>query len=83
MNVALPIILLLLAVGWLLFERQKAKNQEALAQNDKTKEQLKEIDKDIASNDAAMKAEQDKLKEDEKKDVSKDVLLDYLNNPNK
>lgn len=83
MNQVYIILFLLSVIGLLVFIIQKAKNKEALAQNDKTLDKVKDVDKQIDTNNTALKTEQDKLKEDEKKDVDQKTLLDFINDPNK
>lgn len=62
--------------------RSKAKSSEALLENNKTNQEILELDKQLAKNEGLLEAEEEKREELQKevKDVSKEELVDFINN---
>lgn len=65
-----------------VFFRSKANSSEALLENNKTNQEILELDKQLAKNEGLLEAEEAKREELQKevKDVSKEDLIDFVNN---
>jgi len=65
-----------------VFFRSKANSSEALLENNKTNQEILELDKQLAKNEGLLEAEEAKREELQKevKDVSKEDLVDFVNN---
>jgi len=79
-------LLVAILVGILYFLWRKKEADDALLQNQQTKEQINTLNETISKNDGLLEAEEqkrkdleDQLKQKERQDASKDALLDFLN----
>lgn len=74
--------------GLFLFERSKRRTAEALNTNNKTKEEVADIQKNVDVNNAEIKAEEQKradaqkaADEEKAKNATNDDLIDFFNKP--
>lgn len=78
MQYIIGIILALIGAIWYNLKRSKV--IETILNEDKTKDQLKEIDTQLKTEEIKRKELEDNAKQDKEKLPTKDNLLDFLNN---
>lgn len=75
------IIGIILALIWAIwYNLKRSKVIETILNEDKTKDQLKEIDTQLKTEEIKRKELEDNAKQDKEKLPTKDNLLDFLNN---